>query len=114
MSSNYFGWVGVPSNYLYETPDDIDKENIRIGQNVVKWNSEDGALLEQAIILTNEEQLFAFCNAVYELNSNKLYYDNLTPSAILLALYAGGVLTNQKQNLYIRPAWVCSYNPCRY
>lgn len=69
----------------------------------VKWNGEHGKLLEESLVLSDSEQVFAFCRALLNLQSYKLYFNSIMPTTIFLATYYAGQRINQHQNLYVRP-----------
>lgn len=109
MYSVYGGWIGVPSNYYYKSAEDIDKVNIYIRNEKVKWNSEHGKMLEESLILSESEQIFAFCRSLMDLQSYKLYWKTITPSAVFLSIYFAGQKINQGENLYGRRFMVRSF-----
>lgn len=103
MHSIYGAWIAVPSNFYYKSTKDIDKANICIrNAPMTNWNSEHGKLLEQSLVLSESEQIFAFCQVLLDLQSLKLYMKSLTPSAIFLAIYFAAQKINQTQHLYGR------------
>lgn len=102
MNSIFGGWIGVPSNFYYKSTEDIDKVNIFIRNERVKWASEHGKLLEESLILSESEQIFAFCRALLDLQSFKFYLNTITPSATFLGMYFAAQKINQTQNLYGR------------
>lgn len=79
---------------------------MRIGPNKIKWNSEYGKLLEEALILTKEEQIFGMSNGILELNTHKNFYDGVLPMGVVLAMYTAARYINHRENLYIRPPYV--------
>lgn len=103
MYSIYGAWIGVPSNFYYKSTKDIDKDNICIRNNpMTNWNTEHGKMLEQSLLFSESEQIFAFCQALLDLQSMKIYLNSFTPSAIFLNIYFAAQKINQGQHLYGR------------
>lgn len=106
LGTVYGAWLGIPSNYLYESADDIDRSNIIVREEKVDWDSKPGKLLEEALVLTKEEQIFGMSNGILEMNSSKYIYDSLIPAGVALTVYTGAQYINTRENLYIRPPFV--------
>lgn len=102
----------MPSNFYYKSVADIDRANIHIRHESVKWGSDHGKLLEESLILTDAEQVFDFCRVLMDLQGYKLYLNTIAPSGVWLAVYLAAQKINQTQNLYGRPALVRTAAMC--
>lgn len=100
LRSKYCGWVGVPVNYTYRRFDDIDKAEILLCLEKIKWSSEPGKLLEKSLVLTEDEQIFSFSKALLEMQSWKMGWNALTPTISLLSVYGITTSLNSRYNLF--------------
>lgn len=94
---------------MYNNKNDINKREIRIRDQTVKWSSEHAAILEDAIVLSEDEQLFALARSVLESLNKPILLTSIYPSAIFVLMYTLGKLLNMRLNLYIRPFMVMLY-----
>jgi len=102
LKSRYGGWVGIPINYVYNSSTDIEKGDIRVGQTPVKWNTSNGELLENSLVLTEDEQIFGISRSILELRSWKMGTELVFPVVTLLGMYSIAINVNQKFNLYAK------------
>uniref|UniRef100_T1P9D3 Transmembrane protein 177 n=1 Tax=Musca domestica TaxID=7370 RepID=T1P9D3_MUSDO len=95
--------VGIPANFEYDSVSDIKRSEIRFRDQAIDWKSESGKYLEQALILTEEEQIFAFCKALLQAKSNYVLMNSLFPSLSFLTVYTVGSYLNSSLGLLARP-----------
>lgn len=95
--------LGIPINYFYETKNDIDKDLIMVKTKKIDWNTPQGKLLEEALILTEDEKIFGILKALYEANSYKVLLHSFYPIISILIMYTTTSFLNQSLNLYARP-----------
>lgn len=103
MNSNYSGWIGLPVNYMYTKPYDIDKINLRLRTEPINWNSKYGDLLEKSLVLTEDEKHFGILRSILELRNYNHIHTTLVPAGTILALYTSGRFINDKYNLFQIP-----------
>lgn len=107
-SSGFGGYIGIPINYLYETTNDVDKVNLKMGRESINWNSQYGQLLEKSLVLTEDEKEFGLLKAAFELRNNNYIHRSLIPFGSICALYFLSQKVNQHMDLYQKPRTVCS------
>lgn len=90
-------------NYVYNSSKDIEKSDIRLRQEPVKWETSNGELLEKSLVLTEDEQIFGISRSILELRSWKLGTDITIPVITVLGMYSAAHTVNQKFNLYAKP-----------
>ncbi|XP_073828751.1 transmembrane protein 177-like [Musca autumnalis] len=95
--------VGVPANFEYDSVNDIKRSEIRFRDQAIDWTSESGRFLEQALILTEEEQIFAFCKALLQAKTQYVLMNSLFPSLSFLTVYTVGSYLNSSLGLLARP-----------
>ncbi|EAT46501.1 AAEL002362-PA [Aedes aegypti] len=103
MKARYGGVVGIPINYDYDSPADIEKTDMLIGNRKVDWSSEGGKLLDQCLVLSEDEQVFGMAREILTLNSNKRLVQAIIPTVTWVFTYSAASLINQRCNFYVRP-----------
>lgn len=106
VSSSYGGWVGVPANYFYKSANDIDKTKLLINNEPINWNENSGQVLQDSLVLTESEQIFAFCRSILELKSYRVILNTLIGTGSVIATYALGIFVNEKYKMFKRPYYV--------
>jgi len=106
LKSRFGGHVGVPANYLYDKISDIERGEIRARDKEINWSSEDGKMLQNSLVLSEIEQVFAITKSIMLLKTHKLLLTSLYPPLCLLSIYGTAHYLNQKMNLYARPLMV--------
>lgn len=101
--------MGVPTNYFYEKVADIERGTIQIRQKEINWNSTDGQQLQEALVLTEKEQIFAIARSILQLNTYKLLITSLYGPITCGLSYGIGQFINIRYNLYARPLPVSIY-----
>lgn len=104
--SRYGALVGVPTNYAYDTVQQIEKGEIQLQQTPIKWASEDGQMLQDSLVLTEDEQIFGMARSILQIKSHKLLLTSLYAPVTLIIVYTMGAHLNQRGNLYARPLGV--------
>lgn len=75
-------------------------------QNDIKWESEDGARLQDALVLTEDEQIFGISRSILQIKSHKLLISSLYGPLSIFSVYNVGAYLNKRGNLYVRPLGV--------
>lgn len=96
-------FIGIPSNYSYETITDIDRAAINSRGKTIDWNSNQGKLLEEALVLNEDEKIFGICRAILETDSNRVILTSIYPFAAIFFVYTATKAINTKLNLYSKP-----------
>lgn len=102
--------LGIPVNYAYSSTDDIKRGDIRFRDQQIDWNSESGKLLEQAIVLTEDEQVFGLSKAILQLQTHRVLLNSIFPSVSFLMVYTIGHYLNLRLNLFARHGSVSCTN----
>lgn len=101
--SRFGAFVGVPANYMYDTPTSIDTGKIQLKCENIAWSSEDGQKLREALVLTEDEQIFGVARSILQVKSHKLLLSSMYAPVALFTVYAMGATINRRGNLYVRP-----------
>lgn len=110
MNSMFGGWIGFPVNYLYKTTMDIDRSDIKIRTQPIKWDSKYGEMLQNSLVLTEEEKLFAISRTILELRNYNHYHNTFVPAAVIQGLYISAQTINKRYNLFLVPRTVSDDN----
>uniref|UniRef100_A0A1A9WQF2 Transmembrane protein 177 n=1 Tax=Glossina brevipalpis TaxID=37001 RepID=A0A1A9WQF2_9MUSC len=95
--------IGVPVNYDYDSIDSVKWNEITYKNKEINWDSENGKLLKQSIVLTEAEQTFGFCKALLQAQTNSVILNSIFPAITFLAMYTFGRYLNLSQGLLSRP-----------
>lgn len=101
--SRFNAFVGIPTNYFYKTVNDIERSDIKIRQKEIKWDSPDGLQLQNALVLTEKEQIFSISRSILQLNTHKLLLSSLYGPFSVALSYGIGQFINLRLNLYVKP-----------
>ncbi|XP_067634007.1 transmembrane protein 177 [Eurosta solidaginis] len=101
--SRFGALIGIPINFSYADKSDINRQEIRFRDQSIKWSSDAGKLLEDAIVLTEDEQLFGLCKSILQLQTHRVLLNSLFPSISFLSVYTIGHYLNMRMNLLARP-----------
>ncbi|KAH8398968.1 hypothetical protein KR222_004290 [Zaprionus bogoriensis] len=94
--------LGIPINYGYSNTGDIQRGEIRFRDKQIDWSSDGGKLLEQAIVLSEDEQVFGLSKAILQLQTHRVLLNSLFPSISFLMVYTIGHYLNLRLNLFAR------------
>jgi len=94
--------LGIPVNYAYGSTDEIKRSDIRFRDKQIDWKSENGRLLEEAIVLTEDEQVFGLSKAILQLQTHNVLLNSLFPTVSFFMVYTLGHLLNLRLNLFAR------------
>ncbi|ALC41825.1 CG33506 [Drosophila busckii] len=94
--------LGIPVNYGYDNPSEIKRADIRFRDKQIDWSSESGKLLEQAIVLNEDEQVFGLSKALLQLQTHRVLLNSIFPSVSFLMVYSMGHYLNHRLNLFAR------------
>ncbi|XP_053963064.1 transmembrane protein 177 [Anastrepha ludens] len=95
--------LGVPVNYAFSEKQEINRQDIRFRDQSIQWNSDAGKLLQDALVLTEDEQLFGFCKSILQLQTHRVLLNSLFPSISFLSVYTIGHYLNMRMNLLAGP-----------
>ncbi|XP_046810011.1 transmembrane protein 177 [Lucilia cuprina] len=98
--------MGIPFNYTIGNVEDIKKSGVCYRGKEVNWNTESGKLLGDALVLTNDEQVFGICKTLLQLQTNHVLMNSLFPSVSFIMVYSVGHYLNQSLNLLRRPQFL--------
>lgn len=101
--SRFGAAIGVPANYAYDNASHIEKDKIQLKCESIKWSTLDGQKLADALVLTEDEQIFGMARSVLQVKSHKLLLSSLYGPGVLFSIYALGSTINRRGNLYVRP-----------
>lgn len=96
------GAVGIPVNYGYTSPEEIKRADIRFRDQQINWSSPSGKLLEEAIVLNEDEQVFGLTKTVLQLQTHRVLLNSIFPSVSFLMVYTMGHYLNLRLNLFAR------------
>ncbi|KAH8402421.1 hypothetical protein KR009_011881 [Drosophila setifemur] len=96
------GALGIPVNYGYASPDEIKRADIRFRDQQINWSSPSGKLLEEAIVLNEDEQVFGLSKAVLQLQTHRVLLNSIFPSVSFFMIYTVGHYLNLRLNLFAR------------
>ncbi|XP_016993832.2 transmembrane protein 177 [Drosophila takahashii] len=96
------GALGIPVNYGYGSTEEIKRADIRFRDQQINWSSPSGKLLEQAIVLNDDEQIFGLSKAVLQLQTHRVLLNSIFPSVSFLMVYTIGHFLNLRLDLFAR------------
>jgi hypothetical protein len=99
----YSSQIGIPVNYTYTSPKDINKSEIIIRGKPVDWNSHGGKLLEEALVLTEDEQIFGLTREIIQVLDNRVLINSLISSGSIVFYYILSSGINSKMMLFYKP-----------
>jgi len=68
----------------------------------INWSSPSGKLLEEAIVLNEDEQIFGLSKAVLQLQTHRVLLNSIFPSVSFLMVYTMGHFLNLRLDLFAR------------
>ncbi|RVE42105.1 hypothetical protein evm_013250 [Chilo suppressalis] len=86
LNSRFGAAIGIPVNFTYKSIEDLEKDQIQVNQKEIKWASEIGQKLANALILPEKVQQFAICREILMTQNNKFMYESAYPFAWLFGL----------------------------
>ncbi|KAF2882492.1 hypothetical protein ILUMI_23676 [Ignelater luminosus] len=103
FSSKYGVIVGIPISFSYSDGGVIDKNAIRINEQSVPWELEEGKLLLKSLTLSEKAQIYAMAREIELRKTAKYFIDTFGAVASFIAAYGIGNHLNTKLNLFARP-----------
>jgi hypothetical protein len=86
--TRFGAFIGIPANFEYKSPSDIDRNALRVAQSIpVSWNTDEGRLLEQSLILSDNAQKFALAREISMVDTHHIYIYSAIHSMSLLLYY---------------------------
>lgn len=104
------GALGIPVNYGYDSLEEIKRADIRFRDKQINWSSPSGKLLEEAIVLNEDEQIFGLSKAVLQMQTHRVLLNSIFPSVSFLMVYTMGHYLNLRLDLFARHGSV-SFQP---
>lgn len=101
--SKFGGLVGIPSNYSYDNISQIERSDIKLKTDSIRWSSPDGERLEKALVLAEDEQVFGIAREILMTNSFQPALNTLYPTICTFFMYSLGKYFNVKLMLLQRP-----------
>ncbi|XP_059622343.1 transmembrane protein 177 [Phlebotomus argentipes] len=101
--SHYGALIGIPFNYFYSSEPEIDRTNVKLQTKSVNWNSEDGKLLAESLILKEDEQIYGMAHSILMTSSHQKLLNASYASGSILGVYALGYFINRKLQTLTRP-----------
>ncbi|XP_063704986.1 uncharacterized protein LOC134834295 [Culicoides brevitarsis] len=99
--------IGIPANFEYEKPSDIPKEEIMIKKDgrptLAKLDDETGKQLDDTMILTEDEQIFAILKEILACRTFQWPLNCLYPIIGVVSSYAMAFALNNRLHLRQRP-----------
>lgn len=107
--SRFGALIGIPLNFTYDSKAHIDKGDIQIKDKEIDWATPEADRLQDALLLTEDEQIFGIARSILQISSHKLFITSLYAPAVLFSAYGLASTLNRRGNLYARPLGVsCS------
>ncbi|XP_058067000.1 transmembrane protein 177 [Anopheles bellator] len=103
FKSRFGAYVGIPVNYEYDSVAEIDRKDIQIRGQPINWSSEGGKTLEQALVLSEDEQVFGITREILMMRTHKVLIQSLIPTVSWIFSYSLGSQLNERCNFYARP-----------
>ncbi|XP_052896926.1 transmembrane protein 177 [Anopheles moucheti] len=103
FKTRYGAYVGVPSNFEYDSVAAIDRTDIKIRNQPIDWNTEPGKLLEDALVLSEDEQVFGMARELLTMKSHKTLVQSIIPTVSWVFTYSLASQLNERCNFYVRP-----------
>lgn len=101
--SRFGALIGVPASYAYDNATHIETDKIQLKCDSIKWSTPDGQKLADALVLTEDEQIFGMARSILQVKSHKLLMTSMYAPSVLFSVYTMGSLVNRRGNLYVRP-----------
>lgn len=95
--------VGIPVNFSYTSASEIDKSDIIVRGKPVDWNSQGGKLLEEALVLNEDEQIFGLAREILQLQNQKVFLNSIYPCLTIAGTYIFASNLSSKMHLVYRP-----------
>ncbi|CAH0546937.1 unnamed protein product [Brassicogethes aeneus] len=101
--SRYGVIVGLPANFSYDSLDGIDKSIIKVNNEPVPWDTEEGQALLNSLVLSENAQLYAIAREIRYRQTSKPLLDVFLATSSCLVAYGLGNKINKKFNFYMQP-----------
>ena len=101
--SKFGGLVGIPHNFTYDNPDHIERAEIMLKAESIKWGSNEGQMLENALVLTEDEQVFGIAREILMTNTYQPALNTVYPAVCTFFVYSVGKMFNARMGLLQRP-----------
>lgn len=95
--------TGIPINFTYTSPSDINKSDVMIRGKPLDWNSPGGKSLEQALVFSEDEQIFGIAREILQLQTHQVLLNSIYPCVTIVGMHALASTINSRQRLLVRP-----------
>jgi len=95
--------IGLPVNFSYKDVDSIDKQNIKILGESVQWSLQEAKDFLDALVLSENAQLYAIAREMRMTQSAKLMFDCLYGSIAVYTAYGIGHYLNFAYKFHTKP-----------
>ncbi|KAI5755436.1 hypothetical protein M8J77_016785 [Diaphorina citri] len=99
--SKYSFRIGIPSNFNYKSEADINP-NVKIESKLIDWNSEEGKILKESLVLSENAQKFAIAQEVYKCDLTSFYLHLSYPALAPGLAYIVADKVHEKMELHKR------------
>ncbi|XP_055694544.1 transmembrane protein 177 [Lutzomyia longipalpis] len=103
VKSHYGAYIGIPTNYLYDNEGQIDKKNIKLQTEPIKWASPEGELLSKSLILDEDEQIYGIAHCILMTRNHQRFLNGIYASGTIFGTYVLGHFINKQMQLHSRP-----------
>ncbi|KAK5642533.1 hypothetical protein RI129_008700 [Pyrocoelia pectoralis] len=100
---SHFGVIiGLPINYTYIDVEHIEKSKIKILDQGVAWETDEGDRLLKSLAVSENAQIYAIAHEIQMRQTPKYFSDLFSSMGLFIGAYSVGNHMNKKYNLYGR------------
>ncbi|KAJ3643739.1 hypothetical protein Zmor_026431 [Zophobas morio] len=101
--SKYGVRVGLPANFFYNDLSSVDKHSIKLRDDSIVWDMDEGKLLQKSLVLSENAQLYAMAREIKFRDTPKWFIDTGVAVLSFTGMYGLCRLFNERGNLLARP-----------
>ncbi|EFA10319.1 transmembrane protein 177 [Tribolium castaneum] len=95
--------VGIPTHFFYDDESSVDKSSIKIRDESVIWESDEGKLLLKSLVLSENAQIYAMAREIKMRDTLKGMLDTVVAVVSWSGMYGISNTLNIKFDLYSKP-----------
>lgn len=95
--------VGLPAHFFYDDESSVDKTAIKLRDESVVWESDEGKMLLKSLVLSENAQIYAIAREIKFRDTLKQLIDTIVGVVSVAGTYGLANTLNQKFNLYSKP-----------
>ncbi|XP_034936759.1 transmembrane protein 177 [Chelonus insularis] len=95
--------IGLPINYTYKKPGEIDKSGIIINDEFVNWNRKEARSLLEALILPENAKKFAIAREIFMVDNHNAIIQPLISCFLFFTYYILTSSINERMQLFDKP-----------